>query len=216
MPNTFIGLDGEMTAADLSAGGRLIQIGLAVGEGEDDRITALIGWSEGDYFAEPVAMGVHGIPPETIHAAPRAPEVDERLRDWCLVRGATEDRRTLVTVGWNVGAFDLPFVQHCLPRTFALLSRRSVDLNAVCITLGGAAEHGGSRPKWTGWKRMSKRAAEDRLSALGVEPQWHDAGYDALASLFAWEWIRERLAELRKPPRPEQDPSGPSATPADT
>ena len=74
MANVFIGLDGEMTSADLDAGGRLIQIGLAVGTESDDRITELIGWDDGEFVAEDKAMAVHGIPVETILAAPRPPE----------------------------------------------------------------------------------------------------------------------------------------------
>jgi hypothetical protein len=200
MPLTFLGLDGEMTSGDLAAGGRLIQIGLAVGEGGDERVTELIGWDRGDFHADPVAMEVHGIPEATILAAPRADEVDERLFAWCLAHGGSTEKRVLVPVGWNVGAFDLPFVRHTLPRTFRLLSRRTVDLNAVCFTLGGATTVEGSRPKWTGWKRMAKRAAEERLAALGIEPAWHDAGYDALASLAAFRWMRERISSLGPPP----------------
>ena len=86
MAHVFLGLDGEMTAADLAAGGRLIQIGLAVGEGEDDRVCELIGWGPGEFTADPTAMAVHGIPEKTILAAPRAEEVDARLSAWCLAR----------------------------------------------------------------------------------------------------------------------------------
>jgi hypothetical protein len=191
MPNIFMGLDGEMTSPDLGAGGRLIQIGAAVGTAADERITELIGWDEGDFHADPKAMEVHGIPVETIVAAPRAPEVDERLHDWCLAHGARADRRAVISVGWNVGAFDLPFVQHALPKTFGLLSRRSADLNAICFALGDSVDFGGSRPSWTGFRRMSKRHAEEELEKLGIAPAWHDAGYDALAALLSFRWLRE-------------------------
>jgi len=193
MPNVYMGLDGEMTCADLAAGGRLIQIGLAVGTDRDERITELIGWDEGDFFAEEKAMEVHGIPVETILAAPRPPEVDERLYEWCLAHGGKADKRKLITVGWNVGAFDLPFVQHALPKTFSLLSRRSADLNAICFALGDTLTVSGSRPAWTGFRRMSKRVAERSLEKLGVEAAWHDAGYDALAGLLSFQWLREAV-----------------------
>ena len=85
--------------------------------------------------------------------------------------------------GWNVGAFDLPFVRDTLPGLASLLSRRSVDLNAVCFTLGGTLPYFGSRPKWNTWKRLSKEAAQAELTAISVAPKWHDAGYDALAAL---------------------------------
>jgi hypothetical protein len=191
MAHIFTGLDGEMTSADLRAGGRLIQIGLAVGTEPEERFCSLIGWDRGDFVADPTAMLVHGIPEEEIVAAPRPDRVDRDAEEWCLARGASEEKRAMVPVGWNVGAFDLPFVRQALPRTYRLLSRRTVDLNAVCFTLAGVAWLGGSQPRWTGWRRLAKREAEDRLTALGIEPAWHDAGYDALASLVSWRWLRE-------------------------
>jgi DNA polymerase III epsilon subunit-like protein len=195
MANIFMGLDGEMTSADLDQGGKLIQIGLATGTEPEERITELIGWDRDDFFADPVAMAVHGIPEETIVAAPRAPEVDEKLHEWCLAHGGKPEKRKLVTVGWNVGAFDLPFVRHTLPKTFTLLSRRSADLNAICFALGDTVNMGGSRPAWTGFRRMSKRAAEKQLTKLGIDPAWHDAGYDALAGLLSFRWLREAVKQ---------------------
>jgi DNA polymerase III epsilon subunit-like protein len=203
MPNLYVGLDGEMTAADPHRGGRLIQIGIATGTGPEERITELIGWDAGDFTADPKAMAVHGIPEEVILAAPRAPEVDAKLRDWLLARGAIDGRRSVVAVGFNVGAFDLPFVRDTLPLTAALLSRRSLDLNAVCFTLGESLAHGGSRPKWNTWKRLSKEAAERDLTAAGIATAWHDAGYDALAALVSWRWLCARIGEGRaKSPSP--------------
>ncbi len=201
MANLIIGLDGEMTCADLHAGGRLIQIGLAVGTEPEDRITELIGWDKGEFVAEEKAMAVHGIPVETILAAPRPAEVDARLYEWCLAHGGHPKKRRLVTVGWNVGAFDLPFVQHTLPQTFSLLSRRSADLNAICFALSGVLPHGGGQPGWTGFRRMSKRAAEEELAKLGIDPAWHDAGYDALAGLLSFRWLQRAIArgEATKP-----------------
>ena len=81
MANLYLGLDGEMTAADVNAGGRLIQIGLAFGTGPGDYTCEMIGWDRDDFHADPTAMAVHGIPEEEIVAAPRAPEVDERLHE---------------------------------------------------------------------------------------------------------------------------------------
>ncbi len=186
-----------MTGADLAAGGRLIQIGLAFGTGPGEWIAERIGWDPGDYAADPRAMAVHGISEQEIRDAPRAEVVDRRLYEWCRAHGGTPEKRRLVAVGFNVGAFDLPFVRDALPETSRLLSRRSVDLNAVCFLLAGTLVHGGSRPSWTGWRRLAKRAAEARLAGEGIEPAWHDAGYDALASLVAFEWLRARVAGVR-------------------
>lgn len=62
------------------------------------------------------------------------------------------------------------------------LSRRSVDLNAVCFTFAATA---GST--WKGLKKRSKRYAEERLG----RSEWHDAGYDAAAALLCWEYFKE-------------------------
>lgn len=116
-------------------------------------------------------MRVHGITDEAICAGPPADAVDERLRSFLLANGAETDRRVIEPVGWNVVGFDMPFIRHALPRSAELISRRGVDLNAVCRTLDGVIEFEGSRPTTSGWKRLAKRAA-------------------ALAS---WEWHRSVL-----------------------
>ena len=191
MAIAFVGLDGEMTGADIREGAKLVQIGASVGVAPEEQFCSLIGWAPGEYFADPKAMEVHGIPPEEIHAAPRADEVDDRLYEWCLENGGTAEKRALIAVGWNVGTFDMPFVRDALPRTYGLFSRRSADLNAVCFALGRVARHSGSFPSWTAWRRMSKRAAEKELTDLGIGATWHDAGYDAVASLLSWQWLRK-------------------------
>ncbi len=215
MANRYFGLDGEMTASDLAQGGRLVQIGLATGTEPEDRVAMVIGWAEGEFTADPKAMAVHGISVERILAAPRAREVDQRLAEWCLARGARTDRRAAVAVGWNVGAFDMPFVRDALPMTWALFSRRTVDLNAVCFTLGGSLRLGGSTPKWSTWKRLAKEAAQASLLAAGVAPSWHDAGYDALASLAAWNFLRDRIAGLPMPAPAAAPAPPPDLSPAE-
>jgi hypothetical protein len=120
-----------------------------------------------------------------------------------------------VAVGWNVGAFDMPFVRDALPMTCPLFSRRTADLNAVCFTLGGALHLGGSTPKWSTWKRLAKEAAQSSLLAAGVATDWHDAGYDAVASLAAWNWLRDRIAGLPMPAPAATTALPPDATPAE-
>jgi hypothetical protein len=87
------------------------------------------------------------------------------------------DKVGLIAVGWNVCGFDLPYVRHYLPRLGSFISRRSVDLNAVCFTFAGGA--GG---RWKRLKRRSKRYAEERLGRA----EWHDAA----AALLAWEYFK--------------------------
>lgn len=190
MPARVVGLDGEMTCSDLARGGRLIQIGVAVGLEREQRFTSFVGWPENEYVTDPKAMRVHGISDKAIATASPAPEVDGRLRAFLLANGADPRKKTIEPVGWNVVGFDMPFVRDALPRSAELISRRGVDLNAVCRTLDGILEFEGSRPSTSGWKRLAKRAAEQVLTGYGIDEEWHDAGFDAAAALAAWQWLR--------------------------
>lgn len=194
MPVRVVGLDGEMTCSDLSLGGRLIQIGVAVGFEREQRFTSLVGWPANEYVADPKAMRVHGISDKAIATASPAPEVDGRLRAFLLANGADVRKKAIEPVGWNVIGFDMPFVRDALPRSAELISRRGVDLNAVCRTLDGILEFEGSRPSAKGWKRLAKRAAAEALADDGIDKEWHDAGFDAAAALASWQWLRAVLA----------------------
>lgn len=197
MPIRVLGLDGEMTCGDLARGGRLVQIGVAAGFRPEERFTSLIGWRHGEYFADPRAMRVHGISDEVIESGPRAAEVDGRLRVFLLANGAVASKKAVEPVGWNVVGFDMPFVRNALPRSAELISRRGVDLNAVCRTLDGVVEFEGAAPTTSGWKRLAKRAAAETLAGYGVDAAWHDAGFDAAAALAAWQWLRSVLGTTR-------------------
>jgi hypothetical protein len=190
----FFGVDGEMSAADVHAGGRLIQIGFAAHSdrtgGESEIPTALsMLINPGAMRWDDRAAAIHGFSRAEVRSAAEPNEADETCHDWLCQQGVTR-ARSAIAVGFNVGAFDLPHIAAVLPRTAALLSRRSVDLNAVCFTLEGVSFQGG-RPSWSGWKRMASTYAERRITSLyedtGVA---HDAGYDALLHLFAWRFLR--------------------------
>lgn len=73
-----------------------------------------------------------------------------QLEQWLLTRGANSDKRTLIPVSYNVGAFDLPFVSTYLPRTSRLLSRRVVNLNSFCLAYEGRVPYEGSMPTYSG------------------------------------------------------------------
>jgi hypothetical protein len=182
MTKRLIGLDGEMSDSELADGAVLIQIGVAFDATE--RFSALLGWPDGSYFKTDRAMAVHGIDPVAIAEADPPAEVDAQLEAWLLARGADSEKRALVPVGYNVGAFDLPFVAAYLPRTSQLLSRRVVDLNAFCLAYEGQVPYEGSLPTFSGWKRLAKRYAAEKLAAVGLEESWHDAGYDAAAAIL--------------------------------
>jgi hypothetical protein len=150
----LIGLDGEMSDSEHVDGAVLVQIGVAFDATE--RFSAILGWPEGSYFKTDRAMAVHGIHPELIAAADAPAEVDAQLEQWLLAHGAGSDKRALVSVGYNVGAFDLSFVRAYRPRTSQLFSRRVDDLNAFCLAYEGRVPYEGSLPSFSGWKRLAK------------------------------------------------------------
>ena len=181
-----------MSGSEVGSGDVLVQIGVAFSVTE--RYCSLIGWPEGTYHSTVAGMAAHGIPPSTIAAARPAAVVDAELSAWLVAalaaRGMGTDAKRLVPVGFNVGAFDLPFVQAALPRTYGLLSRRVVDLNAFCLAYGDTGRLlAGTAPKWSGWKRLAQAHAEQQIRAAGITEPRHDAGYDALEAILALEFL---------------------------
>lgn len=190
----FHGLDGEMSGSDLAAGHRLIQIGVAVDTAPDgtrlaapDVFSSLVGWPPPDLPWDDRAAAVHGIPRAAVLAAPRARVVDEQLHDWLVERGARADRRVdQVMVGFNVGAFDAPFLAQALPRSHALFSRRYADLNPLCFALGD----------YDAWRARLERTGLDAAARAGRTEGAHDAGTDAVAALAAWREVEGLLATV--------------------
>jgi hypothetical protein len=178
----FLGLDGEMSSSELAEGGKLIQIGVSTEEGHSfsyDMNPGECQWSE-------VAFGVHGITLESLKVCPPASEVDELLYEILLILGADPKRRNkTIPVGLNVGAFDMPFIKDSLPKSFSLLSRRTVDLNALCFALD-MREDNGMPVKAETWK---KRAKEYAINKIGAENQ-HNAGWDSLMHIYCFEYLK--------------------------
>jgi hypothetical protein len=187
----FIGLDGEMTSSDLASGGALIQLGLsAFISGEVKSISFGINpyWAGDDIDWSEEAAAVHGISRELVHSFDPPELVDLGLFAWMKnTIGATPaKRRDNIPVGFNVGAFDMPFVQKFLPNTFSLFSRRTVDLNALCFALDGKIQNG-MPIKFDTWKKRAKIYA---IEKIGYENQ-HDAGWDAMMHLYSFEYLRD-------------------------
>lgn len=200
----IIGLDGEMSGADIEAGYKLIQIGVAVDTAPDgtrlpepDLFCSLIGWDETDLLWDERAAAVHNIPREAVLAAPRAAQVDVQLSSWLRGHGLTrESRRGAVMCGFNVGAFDSPFVRAALPTSAAMFSRRYADLNPVTMLLPAATTVLGGPTDDRGWKRFGKRAGRELVSSVGRVEAEHDAGTDALLALGAWRAYEDLVAGL--------------------
>lgn len=186
----LVGLDGEMSAAELEDGGRLIQAGFAMRTPQGVEVfEALIAWGD-EMLWDPRAALVHGLLEEDVRVAQTPAEVDDAAYEWLMARGAIEGRRQMIAVGFNVGAFDLPFFRQAMPRTMSLISRRSLDLNAVCFAFDGWDPKSNDSRSWSGWKRSAKKAAARALDEAGIVGSEHSAGYDAALAVGCIEYLR--------------------------
>lgn len=196
-----IGLDGEMSAADLDRGGALIQAGLAYVDavGTTHVRSDLISWDHMTWDER--AAQVHNLDRTDVDAAPRADVVDAQLATWLEGAGATPGRRQVLTVGFNVVAFDHPFFRASLPTTMGMVSRRGIDLNGLCFLLDGWDPGKGGARDWKGWKRAIKTNGIARLEAAGIAGREHDAGFDAALALHGFLWLRELVQAAKTPDR---------------
>lgn len=92
-------------------------------------------------------------------------------------------------VGWNVGSFDVPFVRRHLPGVARVLSYQSADLNAITFAIAEAQGTSYSQLQYDAKTYAFDKAAH----AEGVTKAWHDAGFDALCSLHAFNYLQERI-----------------------
>lgn len=197
MTKRFVGVDGEMTGVNRFAvipeqPVRLCQIGVATGAA--DVFTSDIGWQAGTYSTEEKALEVNGFDIARIEAGLPAEEVDQVLFDWMTARGIGP--KEAIAVGWNVGSFDFAqFIIPTLPKFSSLFAHRYVDLNSICFALTEAKDllpptmlKG---PEWK-FEKWKDRAKEVSAHMLGTE-NWHDAGYDAAASLLQFQWLSQQI-----------------------
>lgn len=183
----FVGADGEMTGGtktlDFFKEFALIQVGVALTL--DNVFVSDVGHDEWKQTDE--AMEVNKFTAERIRAAPRPLEVDRALVKWLFEKISVppNTRLKLIPVGWNVGSWDVPFFRYWLPEFGRLLWYRMVDLNSVVFT----AE------KVTGrsYDKIKDSAKRYAVRELKRPKNFHDAGYDAAASLAAWEYLVKLL-----------------------
>lgn len=194
----FFGVDGEMTGSELAQGQRIIQLGFAV-DSNVDRVrhdvppSFSLLFNPGPAVWTDVAEAVHGFTRDEVAAAMPAADADVLFVEWLEAQGARANKRgDTIPVGFNVGNFDLPHIQAVLPRTYSMLSRRTVDLNAVCFTFDGAVHPTiGSPVSWSTWKSMASEYARKMIDLQGThDGAAHDAGYDALLHLHAFRYLQ--------------------------
>ena len=185
----FVGLDCETTGSHPKSGEvasqtyQLIQIGLAVfdAEGELQTFSSDVGYDE--WNSEQEAMDVNKFTPERIKAGPKASAVDTKACEWLDAHVGT-GKRGLLMVGLNVAGYDMPFVRQYLPKMADRFSYRSVDLNAIIFAQSSTDDD------FREFKSMLKNDAVEMLKAEYMEPNWHDAQFDAAAALMMLRKLR--------------------------
>lgn len=186
---TYIGLDGEMSGNDIDAGHKLIQIGMAKYiDGEMASIGTLLNPGVMEWSQQ--AEEVHQFSREFIEKNGEDPAmVDEKLAGWANL---SNHRRDFVMVGFNVGSFDRAFVKQSLPILFSRFSRRSVDLNSVIFSMSD------TNSQFERIKANAKDYAFEKMEGMfdGFKNRQHDAEYDAVMSLYCFEYLRTLVNKL--------------------
>ena len=192
----FIGLDGEMSGNDIEGGSVLIQIGFSVISKSGYLRTKHwnlrpVNLKEMVWSKE--AEGVHKITIEQVTSFPICYEVDNEVYKWLTEAiGLSTGKSDNIPVGWNVSGFDMPYVKKYLPKTYALFSRRTADLNAICFALDGFDDRSASE-----WKIKSKKYA------LNLNPETdtygaHNAGWDAEMSILCFRYLQKVVKREEK------------------
>lgn len=189
----LVGLDFETTGTDPMVDVP-IQVGLAVLEPFPTVFCVEIGgwdWNERRWGYE--AQAIHGITKGWLEVSglPRT-QVDRMAVAWLEAAmdrvGATRNHTHFV--GWNVGGFDMTLARRFLPGLISTASYRNLDLNSALLL----ATNNGSQMKRRK-ERLKSRAAV-RANAVGHFPpdSWHNAGFDALASLYVAKGLSKEAA----------------------
>lgn len=184
MSIVLLGLDFETTGTDPwgDPPAAPIQIGIFVPHA-NLRLEYLIGkWDWEEYEWSAISESIHGFSQDEIDKAEPAWKVDARIASQLFdVLGS---RMFNVPVGWNVASFDRQFVIRHMPLLNQLLSYRSLDLNSAIFTI--AKDEG----EFNKIKVASKKYAEAKMKAEGDNVRWHHALTDAVASIYALDYIR--------------------------
>ena len=197
----YLGLDCETSTDSLAGGGKLIQIGLAhfCSDANVASLSLTIRQPESEMAWDEEAAAVHKITKEEVVSAKSAAEVDQLCVDFVNEHFDLADNHKLIPVGFDVGAFDMPFVRATLPMLSKLFGRQSLDLNSICFgfSIARADSLDDTGDEMQHWKRSSidcahKKLAEDSYSTR--EGWWeHNAGYDAAEGLLALKYLVENM-----------------------
>lgn len=209
MMKGFIGLDLETSGSDHKESAP-IQLGLAYVDERGDAhtfSTYVGGWNwvksdnlykghraYNDFVWTEAAAQIHKISKSQLVKAPRRLQADAEAQEWLDELPLGEFK--YIPVGWNVASFDMPFVKQHFPHLSNRFQYRAVDLNSVVFTVDqmNLYKPQGGRWKFSTAKRVAKeRAARRTELEIPDTIGWHDAGFDALAGLYAWDELQKMI-----------------------
>lgn len=178
----LIGLDLETSGTEIDDGAVPIQLGLSYEiNGHYYTWSSYVGgWNWKEHHWDTESAAVHNIPRNMLTDFEAAWKVDIRMANWLL--DYIGPRMWNLPVGWNVAGFDMPFIRRYFPNLSRMLSYRSVDLTPLVVAMAEENER-----KYQEIKNRAKTAAAQEMESHGGT--WHDAGFDAEASLRAYRWL---------------------------
>lgn len=142
------------------------------------------------FHFDPKSLEVNGFTVERIHKAPRADAVTEALGCWVeeTFGVSRPEYARMVAIGWSVDRFDLTRLERDHPAWYLMFSNsKYIDLNMMCTQMD--RQVGPDYPRSRVLKRNSKQYAQNALAAVGIEPAWHSAAYDAASGLLSWDFL---------------------------
>jgi len=198
----------EFWGVDLETSGtsheRHVPIQLGIGAPNGDYASWLInGWQWADdcdgivgetcWLWDLRAAEIHGLTKEQIDRHGSSPyDVTLQAVEF-IERNSKAWHGERKVVGWNVGSFDMPYLRKHMYGVARKLSYQSADLNAVTFAISEA--QGISSKHLKRQAQEAGAAGAYALTGLGVDEGLHDAGWDAVAALGAWDYLKSRIRE---------------------
>lgn len=189
----IVGLDGEMSAP-LNQGGKLIQAGFAFNPepGKISYTSSIIKHETMTWNTD--AAEVHKITKTQVEQARTANILDNKFDVLIREMFPKARNRQLLMTGFGVSGFDRPFFDSTLPTTMKHFSRRHLDLSTICLFLSGSTKPGGGGVfNDRSFKAAAKNHARNVLKNHNVYGREHDAGFDAILALVAYDFLSAHL-----------------------
>lgn len=146
------------------------------------------------------AMHVNKINPEMYsvvrpeYIAEDIDRMDWEICSFLMEREWSPFDKSLIPVGWNVGGFDMRFMQTFFPQASKFFSHRYMELNSLAYAADFFSPYKSNVPI----KEACKGWAETAGQHDGHEVNWHNAEWDAIASVYSFKFMRERLENAQQ------------------